>query len=139
MPLKVPRIGNFIAVTGSQETADTNVQSDGLCANRKRLDVGIVHQQRNVPATTRIQLNGNGRRDATLRQWATPTNRQSFVTLCQKQRPILPPESSRCEFSRPAIMFLPKFGVFRPTRKKVRERFLKVPQSLLQRHTALLR
>ena len=132
---KVPGIGNLVTVTGSQQTTNSNIQPHRLVAlrssvgggripppnSREMLNTRVVHQQRDVPTSTRIQLDGNGRRGATLRQWATPTNRQCLNALCQEQKPILPSESSLCEFNTPPVVPFFKVGIFCASTEKVTE------------------
>ena len=122
MPLKVSGIDNLVTVTGSQQATDAHIQSNRFVALWEMLNIRVVYQQRDMPTSTGVEFDRNGRRLAPGRQCATPTNRQRLHALRYRQRPILPPESSLCELSTSSVVPFFKVGVFRHTTEKVAER-----------------
>ena len=138
MPFKVSGVGNFIHVRCDQQASNPYIQSNRLCAIWECLNVGIIHQQRNVPASAWVKLDCNRGWFASIWQWATPLNWQYFFTLCKNYLSTLPRECRTSEFSAPSVMPLFEVGLNIPTSIEVSKRFLKVHQSLLQRYTTNL-
>lgn len=101
MPFKVFRISNLVTVTSSQEASDTNIHSYRLCEGWKWLDVGVVYQQRDVPAPPGVKFDCDRGGATTGWQRTAPSNWQGFLALCQKHLPILPRKCRTSELSTP--------------------------------------
>lgn len=98
----------------------------------------IVYQQRNVPTSTSVKLNCNSRWLASFRQWTTPLNRQRSSTFRQKNLSTFPRKCRTGELSRPTVTPLLEIRISGSTCKEIAKRFLKMPQTLLQRYTTNL-
>ena len=139
MAFKVSGIRNLVTVTLCKQTANSNVQPHRLRANGHGLNVGVIHQQRDVPTPASVQFDGNSRRLTFLWKWAAPTNRQCFYTQrLQTLAHFSTLIAERVNSALPPLCFFLKLGYFARPVKKLLNALQQVPQSLLQRYAAYL-
>ena len=135
--LEVFGIGDFVPVTCSYQASDANVQTEAFISFRQWFN-NCIYEQRDVETPTRIQLDRDGRRFASLWQLSTPTNRQCLGTLSKPNRAILPFKSRLGKLCATAVMLFFEVRILCVSCPKVSKCLLKMPQPLLQRYTANL-
>ena len=136
--LEVFGIGDFVPVTCSYQASDANVQTDIFISFRQWFN-NCIYEQRDVETPTRIQLDRDGRRFASLWQLSTLADRQCLGTLSKPNRAILPLKSRLGKLCATAAMLFFEVRILLcVSRPKVSKCLLKMPQSLLQRYTANL-
>ncbi len=127
----VAGITGFKTVAGDEQILDAHVDAYLFVGNGQQRRFKLT--QTGYKVSTCV-IFGNG--DSGWVRWklSTPLNIQWFIALCQLQFTMFKGESAVSELRRLAVFFGFEGRVFRSTCKKVFERSLLIPQTLLQRN-----
>ena len=86
------------------------------------LNVGIIYQQGDMPASTGVEFNSNRGWFASFWKWTTPTNWQNFSAFRQPYLTARPPKGRLRKLSTSSIVPLFEIGVLCLACEKVAER-----------------
>ena len=120
--LEVLRIDNFLSITCSNQRGNACINSYCFINLRQGVDSRVINQQRDKPASRRIQSYCYRGRFTTCGKSTTPANWQRVITLCQPQLPVLPSKSCTSKLSAATTSLLFEVGIFGATCPKVSER-----------------
>ena len=139
-PLVMPTVRNLLAGTERRESRDADIDTDRGLQCRQGLNVGVLAEQRDVPAASGIETDRDrGGRDVG-RERPTPTDVERLVHLRKRQRLSfgVPTEGAPSELSASATALTFEGWIGCPFLEEVGVGRLKMSEGLLDRNAGHL-